>query len=819
MALFDAEEIRREYPLSEIASKYGIALTADGREWRGLCPFHAERTPSFTIYPTKTGHQRYYCFGCAATGDVIQFVCDYDGVEFREACERLGARSGPVSRPRPAPEPAADPYDGITYGPVPDGTPDLVCPHPIEVWNPKRGRRSTFRPSAVYPYRNAAGALIGYVLRQDLGDGKKLTPAVLWASGPHGEGWCLGSMPSPRPIYRLQALTERPGAQVLIVEGEKCADAAATALPELIPVSWCGGGKAAQKTDWAPLKDRRVVIWPDNDAAGLITGAVLAGLVHQAGAAFIRLITPPGDEKPPGWDIADAIRDDWWDTDEIIQFAKSRARDWIPPEPAQEEPEAPAKGLSRDATRRPSSHSSMPPLVAAAVPALMPPPPEPRPQFENIISLHGEPIPAADPLGNWRQHLIMDGDGKIKPKLATNWKWMLRGHPEMRGVFAWNDVAQGVFVMRRPLWQPGDTAWRPRPLLDSDNFNAATWLEKHGMTPKKSEARDSIKVVAQMARYNPVMDYLTDLRWDGCPRLTGGAWEGDTVQPLAVEYLNAPGDDIFATFVIKWHVAAVARMMRPGCKVDTMVVFESAQGRKKSSYIRTMATIDGHEYFADSVGDITNPNSIMLLQGTWLVEVSELAGLGRKEIQDVKAWLSRSTDRFVPKFESEPREVPRHYVVAGSHNPSGYGYLKDPTGARRFWPVPTGRIDLDRVERDRDQIWAEAVHLYESGMKWWLEKEEDERASALLADDRQAEDPWRDRIEQHTRGLRETTVTDIISALAIPASQQSEVTVKRISEQLQLLGFARVKNGHGHYWTREAGSMAEPELPEMEARV
>jgi predicted P-loop ATPase len=131
-----------------------------------------------------------------------------------------------------------------------------------------------------------------------------------------------------------------------------------------------------------------------------------------------------------------------------------------------------------------------------------------------------------------------------------------------------------------------------------------------------------------------------------------------------------------------------------------------------------MSMIDGHEYFADSIGDIANPSSIMLLQGTWIVEISELAGFDRKEVAHIKAWLSRTTDRFVPKYESEPREVPRHYAVAGTHNPSGHGYLKDPTGARRFWPVPTGVIDLSRVRRDRDQIWAEAVALFRAGQKW-----------------------------------------------------------------------------------------------------
>jgi predicted P-loop ATPase len=413
------------------------------------------------------------------------------------------------------------------------------------------------------------------------------------------------------------------------------------------------------------------------------------------------------------------------------------------------------------------------------------------------------PPQAPDEDEHWRARLILNEDSRIKPKLATNWYWMLRGHADTRGMFAWNDVMQTVYVMKQPPWQDG--AFMPRALVDNDQFRCVTWLEGHGLTPRKADARDTIRSVAQLRRFNPVRDYLSGLEWDGCPRLAGGAWESDTVEPLSVEYLGAPPDQIYATMVLKWHVAAVARILRPGCKVDTMIVFESSQGKMKSSYLRVMSMIDGHEYFADSIGDIANPSSIMLLQGTWIVEISELAGFDRKEVAHIKAWLSRTTDRFVPKYESEPREVPRHYAVAGTHNPSGHGYLKDPTGARRFWPVPTGVIDLSRVRRDRDQIWAEAVALFRAGQKWWLTADEQTMCDALTGD-RRAEEPWAARIDEMARPATVLRLQEVMQGLSIPAAQQNELTVKRISEHLRWRGWHREARGDAgeRVWVRAA---------------
>lgn len=614
-------------------------------------------------------------------------------------------------------------------------------------------------------------------------------------------------MLSPRSIHGLSQVTAHPGRQVMVVPGIEPADAAALLLAglPLAIVTWPNGGP--DTCDWQPLAGRRVILWPESPAVGGVSLDALAAILVGLGCA-VRMVSD-------GLGLADGIKAGW-DAQHVIEYAKARARDWTGPQEREVMPDD-TKYPTRTETRPRSvaprdeggaalsdGNLALEPLQSGASLA---PAPRKRDTSASVVAIHGATIPLPDDLDDYRSRLIGDENGKIKPRLNHNFLWMLRGHPSTRGLFAWNEMATDVFVMARPPWDKTDGLWRARPLLEADIYASMTWLECEGLLPRKTDVRDAIKNIAGFTRYNPVKDYLQRLRWDGCPRLQGGAWESDTVPPLSTEYLGSPPDAIFGTFVMKWHIAAVARVFQPGVKADAMVIFESPQGRFKSTYLRKMATIDGHEYFADSLGDITNANSIMLLQGTWIVEVAELSGFDRKEVNAIKAWLSRTTDRYVPKYEGQPREVPRNYIVAGTHNPSGHGYLKDPTGARRFWPVPITSVDLDRVERDRDQIWAEAVTLVRAGVRWWLSPEE-ERAADDLTWDRRIEDPWGAKIEETVKGLQSVTLGAVIAALGVPVAQQSELTTKRISEHLKSAGYSQ---GRDKTWRRSG----EPQQQEM----
>lgn len=280
----EIERLRHEVSLLDLAMNNGVALQKNGQEWEGCCPFHQENTPSFTVFRGKDGIERFHCFGCNERGDVVDFVKLLKGVETREAVAILGGgKAGPNVKPRQVE--ARDPYAGIEM---------LVPRHGIQpgaqvrLYNPKRAddpKRAWGRavPSMCFPYWRAPGQPLGYVLRNDLPDGAKETPMVCWVRLPDGtECWSRFPFPRPRPLYIGGGADRLREGQVIIVEGEKCADAMARASGRQA-VSWAGGTFGVDHTDWSPLAGRSVVIWPDADKPGLSTAEKIARTLAAIG--------------------------------------------------------------------------------------------------------------------------------------------------------------------------------------------------------------------------------------------------------------------------------------------------------------------------------------------------------------------------------------------------------------------------------------------------------------------------------------------------------------------------------------------------------
>lgn len=199
--------------------------------------------------------------------------------------------------------------DTITM-PIPDGK------RPAHFRSSKLGE-----PTAVYTYRDAEGRDLGHIARFETADGKVFLPTTLWR-GKDGIAWRNKSWPKPRPLCGLDRLAARPGASVIVVEGEKAADAATKVFPNSVVVTSPGGSKAAKSADWTPLAGRPVMIWPDNDAPGLSyaldvereLAAIGAGTVTKVDALQIAAALPSGERRtaPEGWDAADGLDDDGW---------------------------------------------------------------------------------------------------------------------------------------------------------------------------------------------------------------------------------------------------------------------------------------------------------------------------------------------------------------------------------------------------------------------------------------------------------------------------------------------------------------------------
>lgn len=333
--MIDVERIRRTVNLVELLRADGVELRKAGSEWEALCPFHVERTPSFRVVPSKGF---VHCFGCGAHYDAIGYVMATRKVDFWTACQQLGADdlSRHVLQRQAHRLESSDPREVWVPVSVPDDAPRWLVGAAGAVYNPKRGHWwQGLMPSRADAYRDAAGKLLGYVLRVEARDGRKLTPQVTWCIGPDGTcRWCLQPFWLPRPLFGLDVLAAKPDAPVLVVEGEKCAAVAGAALPQYAVVSWPGGSKGVGTVDWTPLRGRDVVLWPDADRPGdeAMFGVTdrslnlrkpgVAQLAARAGCTAIRWVDVAG--QPKGWDIADALQVDRWSVRQLVAWARLR---------------------------------------------------------------------------------------------------------------------------------------------------------------------------------------------------------------------------------------------------------------------------------------------------------------------------------------------------------------------------------------------------------------------------------------------------------------------------------------------------------------
>ena len=244
-------------------------------------------------------------------------------------------------------------------------------------------------------------------------------------------------------------------------------------------------------------------------------------------------------------------------------------------------------------------------------------------------------------------------------------------------------------------------------------------------------AATAAETAAKDHTFHPVKDYLTNLEWDGKLRIAN----------FAADYLGADASPYHAAVSQSILIAGVARIMQPGCKYDTVPILEGSQGKGKSSAIEALFS----PWFSDDLAELGSKDAAMQVRSAWCIEIAELASMGRTEIERVKAFITRRVDRFRPSYGRHVIEVPRQSVLFGTTNNDTY--LKDETGGRRFWPIRcNGRIDLDAIKRDKNQLWAEAVSLFNAGTPWWLTDAKTIDAASEEQAERYIGDPWQTSI-------------------------------------------------------------------------
>ena len=321
-------------------------------------------------------------------------------------------------------------------------------------------------------------------------------------------------------------------------------------------------------------------------------------------------------------------------------------------------------------------------------------------EFEGV-----EATNASDP-ANWMDKLEINSQTG-RPRATIDNVWIiLENDPLLKGKFALNKFAGRGEVLDALPWN----ASPQRRLWDDNDNNGLYWyMEKVHHITGNGKIDGALSLHTAQHAFNEVQDYLKGLKWDGTPRL-------DTI---FVDYLGAENNTYIRAVTRKAFTAAVTRAMAPGSKFDSMLILAGPQGIGKSTLLDKMSK----GWFNDSIRSFEGKEASELLQGVWLVEISELDALRRTDIARVKQFLSLRADRFRAAYGRHVKELPRCCVFFGTTNTTDY--LQDRTGNRRFWPVDTGMYPPVKsvwadLPGEIDQLWAEAVVRWQTGEPLYL---------------------------------------------------------------------------------------------------
>lgn len=329
----------------------------------------------------------------------------------------------------------------------------------------------------------------------------------------------------------------------------------------------------------------------------------------------------------------------------------------------------------------------------------------------------------SEPDGDWQGRLDIDRQGRVKDTL-TNIALIIKYDPNLQNI-VYNEFKDTIDVIGELPWTQVKPGWN-----DSDLANAKVYFERVYGIWSPTKFKDALLAVVSSDRvYHPIKKYFSRLKWDGKERI-------DT---LLIDYFGASDTPYTRAVIRKTLVAAVARIFEPGKKFDSILVLNGPQGMGKSTFFAIL----GMEWFSDSlsIADMRDKTAAEKLQGYWILEISEMNGIKKTDVETVKSFVSRQDDKFRQAYGVNVESHPRSCVIVGSTN-SESGFLRDVTGNRRFWPVHvpgTGKMHPWEV-CDVGQIWAEAIELYNRGEELFLKGKEAEEAYKMQQDAMESDD-------------------------------------------------------------------------------
>ena len=404
----------------------------------------------------------------------------------------------------------------------------------------------------------------------------------------------------------------------------------------------------------------------------------------------------------------------------------------------------------------------------------------------------------------WRSLLassVNRKSGEVTVKtVASNALVYVRHHPALAGRLGQDARSRALWWLYAPPWDDGD---EQRQVRDADATELQRWVadpDGEGVCIGREAWMHALEAEAVRRPFDRFADWLTGLAWDGEDRLT--SWLADYCGAQAGQYTDAVAR--------AWLVSAVARTLEPACQADHVLVLEGPQGAGKTSTLRTLAGLEWHA----EIGLDSTKDAILALHGPVVCEWSELAGLGKKDLEAIKSVVTRRVDRVRPHYGRMTLDLPRRCVLAATTNDAEWATDEE---NRRFWPVRVTTCDLDGLAAVREQLWAEALAAYRAGECWWLQHEDEDLARDVVAT-RVAADPWIAHLLAavgpggRLAGRDWATREDLLDALDVPHERQASATARRIARVCRALDWSvsfRRRDGkmvRGYALTRQTQS-------------
>ena len=361
-------------------------------------------------------------------------------------------------------------------------------------------------------------------------------------------------------------------------------------------------------------------------------------------------------------------------------------------------------------------------------------------EFDDIASLTGD-----DADDSWMRKLQRTKSG-VPESNSYNCIWIMQHDPKLKQRFGLDEFAHRIVVLGNLPWRTvnGSDLWG-----DTDDACIRNYLSTVYQIKGKGIIDDAITEVMNQNKFHPVREYLTALNWDGTER----------VDSLFIDFIGAEDTPYIRAVTRKWLCGAIARVMEPGIKFDTAIVLYGEQGLGKSVILERL----GGKWFNNTLQDIKTKDALEQIQGAWINELAELSPTYKNDNEIVKAFLSRTTDRFRVPYGRRTEEYPRQCVFAGSTN--NLLFLKDRTGNRRFWPISGNkqrkvRNSWDLSKDEVDQIWAEAFMLWANGESLVLDESLEQEAIKIQ--------------QSHTEGSELTGLIEEYLSVLLPPNWDSK---------------------------------------------